>query len=132
MPRHRLAYLWLTAALVAVVAAAVLLSPSGDPAGPPAPLEEVFPAPGDQVVRQTVVEVDLPVGYEIALFVDGRRVPPDEIGATPSTGVFVWQPAPGGSMEVWAAGEHTVRVEWDRTEGGRPDPGEYEWSFRVR
>jgi hypothetical protein len=35
-------------------------------------------------------------------------------------------------MEGWEGGDHTVRVVWDRAAGGRPDPGEYEWTFRVR
>jgi hypothetical protein len=132
VPRHRTAYLWLTAALAAVVIAAVVLAPSGEPVEIPAPLERIFPAPGDTVVRQTAVEIDLPVGYSIELFVDGVPIPSDEIGSTASTGVYVWRPAPGGTIETWPGGEHTVRVAWDRTEGGRPDPGEYEWVFRVQ
>ena len=113
-------------------AAAVWLAPSGAETSIPEPLESVFPAPGDTVVRQTIVEIDLPVGYSIDLYVDGMWVPADEIGFTPSTGVFVWQPSPGGSMEVWGGGEHTIRVTWDRTAGGRPDPGEFEWVIRVQ
>jgi hypothetical protein len=109
----------------------VVLAPSGEPVEIPAPLERIFPAPGDTVVRQTAVEIDLPVGYSIELFVDGVPIPSDEIGSTASTGVYVWRPAPGGTIETWPGGEHTVRVAWDRTEGGRPDPGEYEWVFRC-
>ncbi|MBU1226031.1 MAG: hypothetical protein KJ698_02290 [Actinobacteria bacterium] len=132
MPRHRMIYLTLAAALTAVVAAAVVLAPSGEETSVPAPLESIFPAPGDTVVRQTIIEIDLPVGYSIDLYIDGVWVPTDEIGFTPSTGVFRWQPSPGASLDVWAGGEHTVRVVWDRTAGGRPDPGEYEWAFRVQ
>jgi len=132
VPRHRKIYLALAAALAAVIAIAVVLAPSGEETAVPAPLQSIFPAPGDTVVRQTIIEIDLPVGYTIDLYVDGAWVPTDEIGFTPSTGLFLWQPSPGGSMELWTGGEHTVRVVWDRTEGGRPDPGEYEWSFRVQ
>ena len=132
MPAHRRLYLILAAALAAVVVGAVLLAPTGEETEIPAPLEGIFPSPGDTVVRQTIIEIDLPVGYEIELFIDGIQVPPDEIGSTPSTGVFLWQPGPGRSMEVWPGGDHTVKVVWDRTRGGRPDPGEYEWAFRVQ
>ena len=132
MPRHQRLYLLLSAALAAVVAGVILLAPTGEETAIPAPLEAIFPAPGDTVVRQTIVEIDLPVGYEIELFVDGVQVPPDEIGFTEATGEFRWQPGPGRSMEVWPGGDHTVRVVWDRTRGGRPDPGEYEWEFRVQ
>jgi len=132
VPRHRKIYLTLSVALAAILTTAVILAPSGDETTVPVPLESIFPAPGDSVVRQTIIEVDLPVGYSIDLYVDGMWVPADEIGVTPSTGRFVWQPSPGGSMEIWETGEHTVRVTWDRTAGGRPDPGEYQWVFRVQ
>ena len=133
MSRYPKIYLGLLVALATLVTFTVLLAPSGEEIDIPAPLESVFPAPGDTVVRQTIIEIDLPVGYSIDLFVDGQWVPSDEIGFTPSTGVFLWQPSPGGAlMEVWPGGEHTVLVVWDRTEGGRPDPGEYEWTFRVQ
>lgn len=131
MPRHRAAYLGLTAALAAVIAAAVILAPSGEETALPEPLESVFPRPGDTVVRQTSVEVELPVGYRIDLYVDGRPIPATEIGFVEPTGRFTWSPAPGTSIPEWEGGEHTVRVVWDRAEGGRPDPGEFEWTFRV-
>jgi hypothetical protein len=110
----------------------VAVYPEGEDTGLPDPLEAVFPRPGDAVVRQTAVEVDLPVGYDLDLYVDGRRIPEVEVGLTESTGEWVWQPAPGRSVERWSGGEHTVLITWDRVEGGRPDPGEFEWSFRVQ
>lgn len=132
MPGRRTPYVLLTTALFVVVGAAVLLAPSGEETGLPEPIEGLFPRPGDTVVRQTSVEIDLPVGYTIDLYVDGRKVPDHEIGFLQPTGEFTWAPAPGTSMERWEGGDHTVRVVWDRTAGGRPDPGEYEWSFRVQ
>jgi hypothetical protein len=128
----RTPYLLLTAALVVVIGAAIVFAPSGEETSLPEPLEEVFPRPGDSVVRQTAVEVDFPVGYSIELYVDGQRIPEDEVGFLQPTGEYTWMPAPGTSMEEWSGGEHTVRVVWDRTEGGRPDPGEFEWTFRVQ
>lgn len=131
MSRHRLVYVGLTLGLAVLAVAVAWLMPAGEESGLPEPLEGVFPEPGDAVVRQTVVEVDLPVGYEIELWVDGDPVPVFEIGGTESTGKWVWQPGPGRSMEQWSGGEHTVRVRWDRPVG-RPDQGEFEWSFRVQ
>ena len=128
---YRLVYAGLGLALVALVAVVVAIFPTGDEATLPDPLEGVFPSPGDIVVRQTAVEVDLPVGYSLDLEVDGIRIPPVLIGFTEPTGQYVWQPAPGTLIEQWEGGEHTVRIVWDRT-FGRPDPGEFEWSFTVR
>jgi hypothetical protein len=132
VPRHLRIYIVLAAAFAAVVVAAVLLAPAGEEASVPLPLESIFPNPGDTVVRQTIIEVDLPVGYTIDLYVNDLWIPTNEIGITPSTGRFIWQPSPGGSMEVWPGGENTVRVVWDRVEGGRPDPGEFTWVIRVQ
>ncbi|HSR14185.1 MAG TPA: hypothetical protein VLL51_00430 [Gemmatimonadales bacterium] len=131
MSRHRITYAALSFALAALIAAVVWLFPSGGETGLPRPLQRVFPGPGDSVVRQTAVEVDLPVGYTIELWVDGDAVPPDEIGATPSTGRFTWQPGPGLSKAQWPGGDHTIRFAWARPVG-RPDPGEFEWTFRVQ
>ena len=103
----------LTAAFAAVVGAVILLSPEGDPPPLPDPLESVFPLPGDAVVRQTAIEVDLPIGYRLEIEVDGVWIPPHEIG-------YIWEP-----------GDHTVTIRWDTVEGTRPDPGEFTWTFRV-
>jgi len=124
-------YSGLALLLAALVGFVVVLYPEGENSALPEPLEDVFPRPGDVVVRQTAVEVDLPVGYDLDLYVDGQKVPELELGNTPSTGRWIWQPAPGGSIEEWGPGDHTVLITWDRVAGGRPDPGEFEWSFRV-
>jgi hypothetical protein len=122
----------LVVGLGAVVTTVVLFYPHGRADTLPDPLEAVFPLPGDVVVRQTAVEVDLPVGYDVvSLEVDGSAVPEGEIAVRVATGEFSWQPSPGASMQEWSAGEHTVRVRWERTSAGTPDPGEYLWSFRV-
>jgi hypothetical protein len=130
MNRDQMSYAGLGLALTALIALAVALAPTGDPTSLPEPLQDLFPSPGDSVLRQASVEIDLPVGYAVGLVVDGRAVPASEIAVTPSTGVWRWQPAPGASIEEWSPGEHTVTVTWDRT-AGRPDPGEFTWTFRV-
>jgi len=118
-------------ALGALIALTVLFLPSGADDGLPHPLESVFPLPGDAVVRQTVIEIDLPVGYVLDLEVDGTPIPTIEIGVTPATGVWVWQPAPGGIIEQWEPGDHRVIARWNRRGAAGPDPGEFGWTFRV-
>lgn len=117
-------------ALVAIVSIVIAAGPNGDEVPLPAPLEAVFPLPGDVVVRQTAIEVDLPVGYSLHLEVDGVAIPSTEIGFIEATGQYMWQPGPTSLFAVWDGGEHSVTIHWDRTIG-RPDPGSYSWGFRV-
>lgn len=120
-----------TVALVGLVLAIWVVNPLGDDAALPDPLEEVFPLPGDTVVRQTVISVDLPVGYEIELEIDGVTIPEAELGVVAATGRWSWGPGPERLWETWEPGEHTVVVRWDSAAGTRPDPGEFSWTFRV-
>ncbi|MBT8203131.1 MAG: hypothetical protein HKN74_10835 [Acidimicrobiia bacterium] len=128
---YRLIYAALGLALIAVAGFAIALNPSGNEAELPDPVERVFPRPNDSVVRQTVIEVDLQVGYELTLFVDGIRIAPGEIDIQAGTNLHVWQPAPGRFLEDWAPGPHEIRIEWQRTTG-LPDPGSFSWTFRVQ
>lgn len=129
--RFAIVFAVLTAGFAAVVGAVILLSPEGDPPSIPEPVESVFPLPGDAVVRQTAIEVDLPIGYTLEIEVDGVWIPPHEIGYTSATGFYLWQPSPDSVIGFWEPGDHTVTIRWDTAEGTRPDSGEFTWSFRV-
>lgn len=130
-------YRWIYAGLGLVAVAAIALgvafgrSPEATPL--PGPLEAVFPRPGDSVIRQTAIEVDLEFGYDAQIYVDGFLVPASEVSVIPATGVFSWSPSPNSLyLQEWSPGEHVVRVVWLRTAGGRAETGEYEWTFRVQ
>ncbi|NNJ47665.1 MAG: hypothetical protein HKP18_07530 [Acidimicrobiia bacterium] len=128
---YRFVYAALGIALVAVIGLAVAFSPSGTETPLPEPVERIFPLPNDSVIRQTALEIDMQVGYEIVLFVDGFRISPVEIGVQTGTNRYVWEPAPGRFLETWEPGTHEITIEWDRI-SGIPDPGSYSWSFRVQ
>ncbi len=128
---YRLVYAGLGLALVAVIGLAIAFNPSGAEPRLPDPVERVFPPPNDSVIRQTVLEIDLVVGYELVLFVDGFRISPAEIRVQAGTNRYSWQPAPGRFLEAWEPGSHEIRIEWDRV-SGLPDPGSYSWTFRVQ
>ncbi len=129
--RYRQITLGAVASLIALIASVWAVNPRGEDAPLPAPVESVFPLPGDTVVRQTALEIDLPVGYSLDLNVDGVTIPQAEIGSTPSTGRYIWQPGPFKLFETWGTGDHTITIRWDRVSGGGPDPGEFTWKFRV-
>lgn len=131
MNRYRLIYTFLGLALAAIAIGAVVFAPSGGLTEVPEALEGYSPADGDTVLRQIKVEIDLPVGYDIVLVVDGVAIPASEIDRTPETGRFVWQPSETTIIPEWTVGFHTAWVRWDR-DNGPPDPGEWIWTFRVQ
>lgn len=126
---YRLVYLGLGLLAVAAVVLGIVFAQEGDPVELPEPIEAVSPSPNDIVIRQALLEVDLEVGYEADIYVDGFLV--DAVFTEP-TGVYRWQPTPTSPVITeWTPGDHTVRVEWRRITG-TPDVGEFEWSFRVQ
>lgn len=128
--KYRLIFLGLGVAFVGVVVVGFLLgSPDREGVGLPAAIEEIGPLPSTQVPLQTPIEVDVPVGYRIEMFVDNFRVPTGELLFVEGTGVYRFNPHQS-SVIAWGPGEHTVLVRWHRI-GGLPDEGEYSWSFRV-
>lgn len=130
--RYRWIYIGLGALAVAVIAMGALLARSGDPAALPDAIESVFPRPNDSVIRQTVVEVDLRVGYAADIYVDGFLVPSTEVSIVDGTNVYRWSPSPTSVyLAEWSPGTHTVRVVW-RSIVGSPEAGEFSWEFRVQ
>jgi hypothetical protein len=126
---YRLIYLGLGLIAVAAVAFALAFGGGGEEIVIPEEIEALSPQPGDLVPPQASIEVDLPVGYVAKIYVDGWLVL--DAVFVEGTGVYRWAPSPSNpTITEWAPGEHTVRVEWD-TLRGLPDPGQFEWSFRV-
>jgi hypothetical protein len=124
-------YVALGLALVVVVSLGIVFgSPDRPTAGRPEQVEGVSPEPGETVVRQTRIEVDLLTGYSLEMFVDGFRIPNDELFIVEGTGVHSWKPGPGQVLTELAAGQHEVLIRW-QTLTGLPDSGEYSWTFRV-
>ncbi len=129
--RYRVILSILGVVFAAIVVLAVLLAPSGDAPRLPDAVDLYSPTDGATVLRQTQVVVDLDVGYDIDLVVDGVPIPDDELDVIEETGRFVWIPGPGKTFEEWAPGLHAIEVTWERT-SGLPDPGSLRWSFRVQ
>ena len=126
---YRLIYIGLGLIGVAAIALGVVFFAEGEGVALPEPLEAVSPEPGSLVPLQTTVEVDLPNGYEAEIWIDGWPI----TNATfiEATGLYTWTPGPADPVITeWSPGEHTVRISWD-TYAGYPDPGSFEWTFRV-
>lgn len=118
-------------ALAVVIAGAVLLAPNGRSVELPPALESYSPEDGATVLRQTQIVIDLEVGFDIELTVDGVVIPTNEIDVSIENGRFVWAPGPGKAFEEWAPGFHTAEVNWVR-QTGFPEPGTLRWAFRIQ
>lgn len=126
---YRLIYTGLGLIAVAAVALGIVLSTDGEEVVLPGALEDVSPAPGSLVPPQVSIEVDLEVGYEAMIFVDD--FPINNATFVEATGVYRWAPSASDPVITeWSPGDHTIRVVWD-TYTGLPDPGSFEWTFRV-
>ena len=119
----------------------------------PIEIESMSPGPGDQVLRQSQVFVDLQSGYEASLTVDGIALETtrlDELtnsGAAPQKGAQVeipptaiydpgnatigFLPQEGAPIEQFTQGEHTATVTFWKILEGRQKARSFTWTFRV-
>jgi len=126
---YRLIYIGLALVGIAAIVFGIALSPEGDEVELPGPLEAISPQPGDLVPPQAAVEVDLEVGYQADIVIDGWPI--SDATFVEATGVYRWAPTPNHpTISEWEPGEHTVSVVWD-TYTGLPDTGRFEWTFRT-
>ena len=140
--QYRLVLLGLAMLLMGVIGIGwALTSATSSEAGRPEVIEDLQPEPDSQVPRQTSIEVDVPVDYQVEIWIDFRgsgdlsanwvRVPESEIVVIEATGQYSWRPSAQSSLlNEWEPGPQRVRIVWD-TRVGVPDPGQYEFSFRV-
>ncbi len=128
--KYRAIFLGLGVAFLAVILAGFVFgSPEAEDVPLPGVLEEISPLPGSQVPLQVRIEVDVPIGYRIEMFVDNFRVPETELQFVEGTGVYSFVPS-RSEFIAWGSGEHSVLVRW-RTISGLPDEGEFRWTFRT-
>lgn len=128
--RYRILFLALGIALVLVVLFAVVFAPGGGEFSLPDAVDSISPGNDATVQRQIDLTIDMAVGYRITLFVDGVRIPEDEITVTEATGRHSWAPGPSSVFSEWAPGLHSVYFEYESL-GSRIDIGTVNWVFRV-
>lgn len=127
---YRLIYIGLALIAVATIALGIVFSREGEPVVLPGPVESVSPRPGDMVLPQAILEVDMEVGYALEIRVNGWPI--TDATFVEATGVYRWAPSPTHpAIQAWPPGEQVIEIFWDTTIG-LPDPGSFTWTFRVR
>jgi hypothetical protein len=115
-------------------------------------IESINPGPGDEVLRQSQVFVDLMEGYNAVLVLDGIELPVtrlDEIsqGANPRPGAQVdipptaiydpgnftisYLPQEGAPIEEFSQGVHTGKIWYWRITDDRSKAKSFSWEFSA-
>ena len=118
--------------------------------GLPDEIESITPAKGDQVLRQSTIEVDLIAGYRGVLVIDGQELPVVDLESSatvepgqslnadikttkfePGNNTLTYQPEEGAPIAQFASGLHQVQVIYWKIEDGRDASRSYTWQFEV-
>jgi hypothetical protein len=95
-------------------------------------VEALIPADNSQVPQQSTVGIDLVVGWEGTLVVDGVEIPPDQLSLTPELGLVQFTPDEGREIEQLSGGQHTVSaIVWPIAEGRDAGARTVTWQFQV-
>jgi hypothetical protein len=121
-----------------------------DAQGLPDEIESIAPAKGDQVLRQSTIEVDLVPGYRGVLVIDGQELPVvdlegsvaagpgDQVNSDikttkfePGNNTLTYQPQEGAPIAQFATGLHEVQVIYWKIDESREASRSYTWQFEV-
>ena len=104
---------------------------AGRATGRPDVVEHLIPRPGDEVLRQAELGIDLAPGYEGALSVNGVEIPTEELRLVPEQNQVFFTPAEGTAVERLQAGPNcATAVVWRSSRGrGTPDDEVFTWCF---
>ena len=113
-------------------------------------IEQLIPNPGDLVLRQSEVGVDLAHGYTGQLIIDEHPlVTEDVVAAQPAPGetvprilnvrfdpgdnTLLYQPedVSGAPIRQFTPGQHTITARFWKIDEGESSAHEYSWTFRV-
>jgi hypothetical protein len=97
----------------------------------PPEVVRVVPQPGDLVLRQSSVGVQLKPGYTGVLIIDGKEIPQDQLQIDESQATIFYTARQGADIESFAPGQHSITaVFWKLTES-RNESSQFTWPFKV-
>jgi hypothetical protein len=110
-------------------------------------IEQLYPADGALVLRQSEVGVDLADGYTGELTIDGQALPTERVEPVavpvgsvppilvtrfdPGVNTLLYLPQEGAPIEEFESGEHTATVTYWPEVDGRQAAKVFSWTFRV-
>jgi hypothetical protein len=85
----------------------------------PESVDRLLPESGSEVLTQSTVGVDLAVGYDAYLIINGTEIRDEEAGLVKDmgTGLITYQPGAGEVDELQAEKNCVIAMVWDQAEG---------------
>jgi hypothetical protein len=133
--RYRLLVAGLVGAAVIALAIGIAATDLNKPDDTPQSevVERFIPKPDDEVLRQAELGIDLAVGYEGTLAVNGVDIPAEEQRRVPEQNQVFFTPAEGKAVERLEAGRNCVTATaWKSSEGANtPNKRTFTWCFEA-
>ena len=133
--RYRLLLGALAVAAIVALVVGVLVADTeqSDPGGRSEAVERFVPPPGDEVLRQAELGIDLAPGYDGTISVNGVDIPLDDQRRVPEQNEVFFAPGEGKAVEQLLAGPNCVTATvWKASEGsGTANDRTYEWCFEA-
>lgn len=96
-----------------------------------AAVDELIPPRNAEVLSQETVGIDLALGYDARLAINGVDIPPDEIRHLPNLNRFTFRPDQGKVVEKLRAEQNCVDATYWRQEIGPADSDTITWCFTA-
>lgn len=119
----------LALALAFFAAAVLVYVNSPDPNGLPVAIQSVSPEPGDEVLRQADVTVDLAVGYTAELMINGIPIPESELFRVPALNQLTYGPSQLNTIQTLLADRNCATVRYWLIAGSEADAASFDWCF---
>jgi hypothetical protein len=95
-------------------------------------VEALIPRRDAQVPQQSSVGIDLAIGWEGTLVIDGVEIPADQLEITPELGLIQYTPGDGKAVEELRPGQNCVSaVIWRSQDGRGVADRTIPWCFEV-
>lgn len=96
-----------------------------------AAIDELIPPRNAEVLSQETVGIDLAIGYDALLTINGVDIPPGQIRQQPNLNRFTFRPDQGKVIESLRAEQNCAQVTYWRQEVGPAEANTISWCFTA-
>ncbi len=96
-----------------------------------AAVDELIPPRNAEVLSQETVGIDLAIGFDARLVINGVEIPPAQIRHVPNLNRFTFRPDQGKAIESLRAEQNCAQVTYWRQEAGPTEADTISWCFSA-